>query len=306
LNGIKRREFSSGIKANVDAMARLGYLYLRGGAWDGERIVAESFIDRVRRPEPSLAGLPVSDPSRFPQAPRHYGLLWWNNGDGTLPGVPADAYWSWGLGDSLILVIPSLDIVASRAGNAWTSTKPGVYSVIEPFLHPIAQSVSGGPPSGGELTATADTYTDASKPGTPRGKAKTLKVNRTGQRTAFAAFDVADIKKPVDSAVLKFRISSVNRSGKIYVHLVNGAWTETGLTHNTRPPLEAASLGSFAVAAADAGSTLSFDITQAVNAWLSSPATNHGIAFVPDSKAAVNVQIASREGAQAMMLEVTP
>jgi hypothetical protein len=87
---------------------------------------------------------------------------------------------------------------------------------------------------------------------------------------------------------------------------VNGAWTEKGLTHNNRPSLEASPLGSFAVAAGDAGNTLSFDLTQAVNVWLSSPNANHGIAFVPDSKAAVNVQIASREGAQAMTLEITP
>ena len=35
IDGIKRREFGSGISANVDAMARLGYLYLRGGRWQG-------------------------------------------------------------------------------------------------------------------------------------------------------------------------------------------------------------------------------------------------------------------------------
>ena len=35
LNGVKRREISSGIQANVDAMARIGYLFLRDGVWDG-------------------------------------------------------------------------------------------------------------------------------------------------------------------------------------------------------------------------------------------------------------------------------
>lgn len=306
LNGIKRREFGSGIKADVDAMARLGYLYLRGGAWQGQRIVAQSFVDRVRRPEPSIAGLPVSDPGRFPQASRHYGLLWWNNGDRTLPGVPTDAYWSWGLGDSLILVIPSLDLVAARAGNAWTSTKPGHYSVVEPFLHPIAQSASGGPGPGDGLTVTADTYTEASKPTVSRGKSKILKVNRTGERTTFAAFDVTSLDGPIGSAVLRFRVTSVAKPGKVFVHAVQDAWTENGLTHDSRPPLDAVPLGSFAVAAGDAGSTLSFNLTQAVNEWLSSPNDNHGIAFVPDSEAAVNVQIDSREGAQAMTLEITP
>ena len=50
----------------------------------------------------------------------HYGVLWWTNEDGTLPDVPRDAYWAWGLNDSVIAVIPSLDIVVSRAGpSGW-------------------------------------------------------------------------------------------------------------------------------------------------------------------------------------------
>jgi hypothetical protein len=37
-----------------------------------------------------------TDPVGYPDAPNHYGLLWWNNADGTLPAVPRDAYWAWG------------------------------------------------------------------------------------------------------------------------------------------------------------------------------------------------------------------
>ncbi|HSI11199.1 MAG TPA: serine hydrolase, partial [Chthoniobacter sp.] len=39
IDGIKRREFGSGFSANVQAMARLGYLYLREGWWKGELIL---------------------------------------------------------------------------------------------------------------------------------------------------------------------------------------------------------------------------------------------------------------------------
>ena len=46
------------------------------------------------------------------------GLLWWNNGDAALAKVPRDAYWSWGLYDSLIVVVPSLDLVAARFREA--------------------------------------------------------------------------------------------------------------------------------------------------------------------------------------------
>jgi CubicO group peptidase (beta-lactamase class C family) len=142
INGIKRREFGSGISASVDAMARIGYLYLRGGFWDGTRILPESFIDQVRQPVASAVGLPEADPVNFPHASEHYGLLWWDNADGALANVPLDAYWSWGLGDSLIVVIPSLDIVVTRAGdNGWRSKWNGDYTVLAPFIEPIVRSV---------------------------------------------------------------------------------------------------------------------------------------------------------------------
>jgi len=38
LDGLRRREFGSGFSANVQAMARIGYLYLRDGWWEGEQI----------------------------------------------------------------------------------------------------------------------------------------------------------------------------------------------------------------------------------------------------------------------------
>jgi hypothetical protein len=76
-------------------------------------------------------------------APRHYGLLWWNNADGSLDHVPRDAYWSWGLYDSLILVVPSLDIVVARAGKSF-ARKPGGahYDPLRPFFDPIIAAVT--------------------------------------------------------------------------------------------------------------------------------------------------------------------
>ncbi|HEX2139161.1 MAG TPA: serine hydrolase [Woeseiaceae bacterium] len=143
VNGIKRREFGSGIRADVDAMARIGYLYLRRGAWEGRRVVPSAFVASASRLDPSLAGLPVTESGNHPDATSHYGLLWWNNGDGSLLNVPPDAFWSWGLADSLIIVIPSFDIVAVRAGDGWRPGWDSDYAVIRPFIEPVAQSVTG-------------------------------------------------------------------------------------------------------------------------------------------------------------------
>lgn len=143
LDGVKRREFGAGITVNVNAMSRIGYLYLRRGLWAGQRILPDSFVQQVQRPQESIVGLPMRDPVGFPQASDHYGMLWWTNADSTLPSVPRDAFWAWGLGDSLIIVIPSLDIVIARAGNAWRSGAWNAnYAVLDPFIKPIVQSVA--------------------------------------------------------------------------------------------------------------------------------------------------------------------
>jgi CubicO group peptidase (beta-lactamase class C family) len=141
IDDIKRREFGSGISANVDAMARIGYLYLRRGRWGKEQIIPEWFIESVRTTPKKVGGLPVVKPETYFNSSDHYGLLWWNNSDGTMKKVPRDAYWSWGLYDSLIVVIPSLDIVAARAGKSLNKTQNSDYQSIEPFIEPIATAV---------------------------------------------------------------------------------------------------------------------------------------------------------------------
>jgi CubicO group peptidase (beta-lactamase class C family) len=148
IDGLERREFGSGIKANVDAMAKIGYLYLREGEWNGKRIISESFVAMARTNLRDTIGLPVVNDGkfRFSNASSHYGLFWWNNADGSVANVPTDAYWSYGLNESLIVVIPSLDIVAARAGSALPgrNRSPNYYNVIGPFLEAIVSSVQPG------------------------------------------------------------------------------------------------------------------------------------------------------------------
>ena len=141
IEGIKRREFGSGISANVDAMARIGYLYLRQGRWRDEQIIPASFVDMARTAHQAIKRLPVVRSETYFNASDHYGLMWWNNADGTMAKVPRDAYWSWGLYDSLIVVMPSLDIVAARAGKSLNKARNSSYAAIEPFIEPIVLSV---------------------------------------------------------------------------------------------------------------------------------------------------------------------
>jgi CubicO group peptidase (beta-lactamase class C family) len=153
-DGIPRRELASGIEANAHTLARVGLLFLRKGVWSNDRrVVSQAFIDTVRVPVSANATLNNADPANFPAAATNYGVLWWTNAEGLLANVPRDAYWAWGLGDSLIVVIPSLDIVVARVGGQNTTSTStgriwndndwnGDYAVLAPLLDPIVQSVT--------------------------------------------------------------------------------------------------------------------------------------------------------------------
>jgi CubicO group peptidase (beta-lactamase class C family) len=71
---------------------------LRGGEWEGRRILSRDWIERMRAPCPLNA---------------QYGYLWWLNTDrGWLPSAPASSYFASGAGGNLTWIDPDHDIVA--------------------------------------------------------------------------------------------------------------------------------------------------------------------------------------------------
>jgi CubicO group peptidase (beta-lactamase class C family) len=156
-NGIQFRELASGINANTNAMARVGLLFLRKGKWKDQQVLSEDFtLTKVRTPLPQNADLPVEvdvPGQLFPNAPKDYGVLWWTNKSKTMANVPEDTFWAWGLGEELIVVIPSLDLVIVRNGGQSATITTGVRTwndvdwdgdvrVLEPFLNPIVAATT--------------------------------------------------------------------------------------------------------------------------------------------------------------------
>jgi CubicO group peptidase (beta-lactamase class C family) len=114
INGITSREFASGITITHRALARIGYLYLRNGVWNGKRLLSEQSIRAATEP----ADLPAFVP--------YYGFYWGTNRRGTYPRIPRDAFWALGLGDSFVAVCPSLDLVVVRLGTGSVASQlPG-------------------------------------------------------------------------------------------------------------------------------------------------------------------------------------
>jgi CubicO group peptidase (beta-lactamase class C family) len=111
LNGLTTREFASGITITHRALARVGYLYLHDGQWNGKHILSRDFIRTATRP--------TDLPAPYP----YYGFYWGSNAKGALTDVPRDIYWVLGLGDSILVVCPSLDVVAVRLGVGSTKSQ---------------------------------------------------------------------------------------------------------------------------------------------------------------------------------------
>jgi len=144
---VKRRELASGINANVNAMARFGQLMLRKGVWGTQRLLSEEVVAKVHTPPAEIANAALPDAANFPGATTNYGILWWTNATGQIADVPTDTYWAWGLHETLIIVVPSKDLVIARAGDhAWFSasseTWNGDYQKLAPFIRSIVQAAN--------------------------------------------------------------------------------------------------------------------------------------------------------------------
>jgi CubicO group peptidase (beta-lactamase class C family) len=85
---------------------RLGNLYLQDGAWRGERLLPEGFVDFVSTLAPAWQadGRPI------------YGGFFWLNGDARF-ALPTEAYYMAGAGGQFTFVVPSHDLVIVRMGH---------------------------------------------------------------------------------------------------------------------------------------------------------------------------------------------
>lgn len=80
--------------------ARFGLLYLRGGVWDGQRILSQDWVDHARTPTPNVP----------PAEPMGYGAHWWLDMAG--PG----SFSANGYDGQYIVLVPEKDLILIRHG----------------------------------------------------------------------------------------------------------------------------------------------------------------------------------------------
>ncbi len=86
-----------GLYLEAEDLAKIGYLYLRDGVWDGHRILPEGWVDAATTTHVQQPG---------------YGYQWWR------PDPGGEEVWAGqGFGGQYLLVLPARDIVA--VVNSW-------------------------------------------------------------------------------------------------------------------------------------------------------------------------------------------
>jgi len=100
----------AGLYMHPRDMAKIGYLYLRGGVWEGQQILPASWIENVRKADVDMREAWAKE--------LRYGRQFW-----VMPG--RDAYMAVGFDRQLIIVMPKLDIVAVMTGSARFPTLNG-------------------------------------------------------------------------------------------------------------------------------------------------------------------------------------
>jgi hypothetical protein len=122
------------------ATARVGQLMLESGRWHEKELVRQRWAETMTR----YAGMPAPARKEGSRAPAS-GLCWWVNHDGVWAGVPRDAFAGAGAGHQLLLVVPSLKLVAVRNGEAlatgddafWTAAYREVF---DPLMKTLSAS----------------------------------------------------------------------------------------------------------------------------------------------------------------------
>jgi CubicO group peptidase (beta-lactamase class C family) len=151
----------SGLFLAPHDMAKLGYLYLHQGAWDGQQIIPSSWVDRARQG-------PVKATNGF-----HYGNLWWSLPD-------KDAFMALGRHSQIILVLPKLDIVTVITGALKDGYIPKS-ELIDGIAEAIKSDTSLPPNSVAQALLAASIQKAATEPASPVGPVPELAKTISGK-----------------------------------------------------------------------------------------------------------------------------
>jgi CubicO group peptidase (beta-lactamase class C family) len=134
-----------GISARYTArtVAQLGQLLLQSGRWEGQQVLSPESVEMML----TYAGPPgLERPENTPGTA--HGA--WTNYDSIWPALPADAMVSAGAGHKMMLIVPSLNLIAVRFGGslddtvgATASGGPYFEALEQNIFNPLVDSIAG-------------------------------------------------------------------------------------------------------------------------------------------------------------------
>lgn len=127
-----------GASFTAGAAARVGQLMMMQGKWNGREWIRRDVVKQILTDQ----GLPRPPRSATDPAPAS-GLAWYTNADGVWPSVPRDAFMGAGAQHQFIMVVPSLDLIVVRNGDALAETRSGFWGPIYDLLvRPLMAAVT--------------------------------------------------------------------------------------------------------------------------------------------------------------------
>ncbi len=116
-----------GLYLTARDLAKIGYLYLRDGVWEGRRLLPEGWVTK--------STTPLVDTRPGQSRSRKYGYQWW-----VLPTATGTttAYAALGYGGQRLLVVPELELVAVVTGwNIYEHPEVAPYTALDRILEAV-------------------------------------------------------------------------------------------------------------------------------------------------------------------------
>ncbi len=138
VDGLKLYANWGGGSFTARAAARVGQLMMLQGEWNGRELIRRAVVKQMLTDQ----GMPRPARTASNPAPAS-GLAWYTNTDGIWPAAPRDAFAGAGAQHQVILVVPSLDLVVVRNGEALGDTSAGFWGpVYEQLIQPLMAAVT--------------------------------------------------------------------------------------------------------------------------------------------------------------------
>ena len=112
-----------GLYLEAEQLAKIGYLYSQGGVWDGDRIVAQTWVDASTARQAEVGNQPGWG----------YGYQWWR-----IDNARTEIWAGLGFGGQFLIVMPEHQIVGVI--NSWNVFGRRPRSVLGPFVNALLES----------------------------------------------------------------------------------------------------------------------------------------------------------------------